>query len=119
MKIEDIIKNDWTTLIDRGKRINSLEKKLRAVLFMDLMKKVEALCCDFNKELASRWIYPETYEDWKQIEDDIVAVINKELEKTNDQRRTEELIWSKHFIKYMINIMLIHHLDFLWWEWKE
>lgn len=108
---EDIL-NWFNNIKDRWWRIESLKAKLRAVLFMDMMKKVEALCCDYHKELKERGVYPETYDDWKAIENDIVRTIDIELERTDDMKMKEELIGSKHFIKYMINIMLIHHLDF-------
>lgn len=119
MTIEDYVKNMEFSIKDRWSRIDSLKTKLRALLFMDFMKKVEALCAEFNNELKWRGVYPETYNDWKQIEKDLIKTIDDSMQKETDRKRLEEMVWAKHYIKYMITVMLIHHLDFSWDIWNE
>ena len=63
---------------------------------MDFMKKVEALCAEFNNELKWRGVYPETYNDWKQIEKDLIKTIDDSMQKETDRKRLEDYILSSN-----------------------
>lgn len=110
--LEDLIKNSLGTSIkDRASNIAILQEKLQVLKFIELLRKVEFLCLEFYKELTEQGVYPENYKDWETLENKVLELIDDMLAKEKDPKKREEYIGSKHMAKYVIHILLLHHLD--------
>ena len=110
--LEDLIKNSLgVSITDRASRIDILSKKVKVLKFMDLLKKVEFLCGEFYQDLSSQNLYPQTYKEREALETELLKTIDGLLAEEQDPKRREEYIWAKHMVKYLIDILLLHHLD--------